>query len=63
MMNDMLTHRGIEIKNITKTFGSAPALSDITLTFEPGRIYGLLGQNGAGKSTLLNREYETFSVK
>ena len=54
MMNDMLTHRGIEIKNITKTFGSAPALSDSTLTFEPGRIYGLLGQNGAGKSTLLN---------
>jgi len=43
----------IEIKNITKDFGDARALDDVTLTFGDDKIYGLLGNNGAGKSTLL----------
>jgi len=44
----------IEIKNISKNFGNVQALSDVNLTFEKDKIYGLLGRNGAGKSTLLN---------
>jgi ABC-type multidrug transport system, ATPase component len=44
----------IEIKNLTKSFGSVTALKDITLSFESGHVYGLLGRNGAGKTTLLN---------
>lgn len=44
----------IEIKNLSKTFGSIEALSQISLCFEENKIYGLLGRNGAGKSTLLN---------
>ncbi len=44
----------LEIKNITKKFGSTAALSNIDLLIEPGFIYGLLGRNGAGKTTLLN---------
>ena len=44
----------IEIKNVSKSFGKTQALKDVTLTFEDGMIYGLLGRNGAGKSTLLN---------
>lgn len=44
----------VEIKNISKSFGKTQALKDVTLTFEDGMIYGLLGRNGAGKSTLLN---------
>ena len=44
----------IEFKAITKQFGSTRALDEITLTLEPGHIYGLLGNNGAGKSTLLS---------
>ncbi|MGI6379763.1 MAG: ATP-binding cassette domain-containing protein [Anaerolineae bacterium] len=43
----------VELQNITKLFGELRANDDVTLTFEPGRIYGLLGENGAGKSTLM----------
>ena len=42
----------IELRGLSRIFGSFTALSDITLTLPPGRI-GLLGPNGAGKSTLL----------
>lgn len=45
---------GIQINNVTKTFGGTLALNQVTLNFEPHKIYGLLGRNGAGKSTLLN---------
>lgn len=44
----------IQVKNITKKFKDVTALDDVTITFEHGKIYGLLGRNGAGKSTLLN---------
>ena len=44
----------IEIQNIVKNFGETCAADNISLTFEQGKIYGLLGRNGAGKSTLLN---------
>ena len=44
----------IEFQHVTKTFGDTRALEDVSLTFEEGKIYGLLGNNGAGKSTLLN---------
>lgn len=44
----------IEIKNVTKTFGSTVALDQVNLCLEENKIYGLLGRNGAGKSTLLN---------
>lgn len=44
----------IEIKNISKNFGSTCALDSVNLTFEDNKIYGLLGRNGAGKTTLLN---------
>jgi ABC-2 type transport system ATP-binding protein len=44
----------IEVKNVTKNYGSTRALDNVTLNFEENKIYGLLGRNGAGKSTLLN---------
>lgn len=44
----------IEIKNITKKYKDVKALDDVTVSFESGKIYGLLGRNGAGKSTLIN---------
>lgn len=44
----------ITVEHVSKRFGPVQALNDISLTFEEGKIYGLLGRNGAGKSTLLN---------
>ena len=43
----------IEIKNLTKNYGSKKALNNVNLTIEKGKIYGLLGPNGSGKSTLI----------
>jgi simple sugar transport system ATP-binding protein len=43
----------IELRDIRKYFGPVKANDGINLTFEGGRIYGLLGENGAGKSTLM----------
>lgn len=39
--------------NLCKTYGRQTALDDVSLTLEPGHIYGLIGRNGAGKTTLL----------
>ncbi len=44
----------IEVKNVTKNYGSTCALDHVSLKFEENKIYGLLGRNGAGKTTLLN---------
>lgn len=43
----------ISVKNISKSFGSQKALSEISFTIEKGEIVGFLGPNGAGKSTLM----------
>ncbi len=46
-----------ELRKIRKSFAGLPALSDVSLTLQPGRVHGLLGENGAGKSTLMNILY------
>ncbi len=43
----------VEIKNLTKKFGSIVALDDLSLNIEKGKITGLIGADGAGKTTLL----------
>jgi ABC-2 type transport system ATP-binding protein len=42
----------IELEHVTHDYGAVRALSDVSLSIEPGAV-GLIGQNGAGKSTLL----------
>ena len=43
----------LDVKNLTKSFGSFKALDDLTMHVPEGTVYGLVGPNGAGKSTLI----------
>ena len=43
----------LEMKNVTKCFGSFKALEDLSLRVPKGSVYGLVGPNGAGKSTVI----------
>ncbi len=44
----------IEVKHVTKKYGKAVAVEDISFSIKEGEIVGLLGPNGAGKSTTMN---------
>ncbi len=44
----------IEVKNLTKKYGTNTVVNNLSFTIETGKIYGLLGPNGAGKSTTMN---------
>ncbi len=43
----------VELTSVSKTYGGVPALTDVSLTVEPGVVHAILGENGAGKSTLM----------
>src|SRR5215210_2473510 len=43
----------IEVRDLTKRFGTFTAVDNLSFTVEPGRITGFLGPNGAGKTTTL----------
>ncbi len=43
----------LEIKSATKKYGDFTAVEDVSMTIEPGEVYGFIGPNGAGKSTTI----------
>lgn len=49
-----MTSPSVELKEISKSFGSVAALRNVNLRAYPGECLGIVGENGAGKSTLMN---------
>ena len=49
----MSEHAAIEVRSLTKTFGSVRALDGLDLSVAGGEVHGFLGPNGAGKSTTI----------
>jgi ABC-2 type transport system ATP-binding protein len=43
----------VEIRNLSRRFGSTPALAGVSLSIPRGVVFGLVGTNGAGKTTLI----------
>ncbi|WP_099827358.1 ABC transporter ATP-binding protein [Oceaniglobus indicus] len=52
----------IELKGISKAFGTVQANKDISIRVMPGTIHGIIGENGAGKSTLMSILYGFYKA-
>lgn len=48
------TGSALELRGVTRMFGALAAISDVTMSVEPGERRAVLGSNGAGKTTLFN---------
>ncbi len=54
------TTAAVELRGLTKHFGSVQANAGVNLHVEPGTIHGVIGENGAGKSTAMKMLYGIF---
>jgi len=52
----------LELKNITKTFGSVTANNDVSINVHKGTIHAIVGENGAGKSTIMRIAYGFYNA-
>ena len=54
------TPAAVELRGLTKRFGSVVANDGVNLRIQPGTIHGVIGENGAGKSTAMKMLYGIF---
>ena len=52
----------LELKNISKTFGSVVANDDVSINIKKGTIHAIVGENGAGKSTVMRIAYGFYTA-
>lgn len=52
----------LELRNITKTFGSVVANNDVSIKIRKGTIHAIVGENGAGKSTIMRIAYGFYNA-
>ncbi|KAA0925850.1 MULTISPECIES: ABC transporter ATP-binding protein [unclassified Rhodococcus (in: high G+C Gram-positive bacteria)] len=50
----MTTTKAVELRSVTKTYGSVRAVDGLSLSIEPGEVVAFLGPNGAGKTTTID---------
>ena len=53
-MDRDMTNGVLQATDVVKSYNKKEVLHSVSLTIEPGKIYGLIGRNGAGKTTLLS---------
>lgn len=46
---------GLDVKNLSKSFGALKVTDDVSLSVEPGEVHAIIGPNGAGKTTLISQ--------
>lgn len=46
---------GLDVKNLSKSFGALKVTDDVSLRVEPGEVHAIIGPNGAGKTTLISQ--------
>ena len=52
----------LELRNITKTFGTVVANNDVSIKIQKGTIHAIVGENGAGKSTIMRIAYGFYNA-
>lgn len=52
--SDLISINKVEFKNVSFSYGEKEILKNLNLTFEKGKVYGIIGESGSGKSSLIN---------